>query len=100
MSASKRARTTSNAPDAPEGQQDFIKGWPNADLLTNPELVSGLKESRSKQHSLDKPRDPADILMDTQVRCPENSANCELKRAVTCAGVRCKSWLREEQFGL
>lgn len=33
------------------------------------QAVSGLKESRSKQHSLDKPRDPADILMDTQVRC-------------------------------
>ena len=39
------SRTVNNAPDAEAGQQDFIKGWPNADLLTHPELVSGLKDS-------------------------------------------------------
>ena len=43
--ASARPPSTSNAPDAPEGQQDFIKGWPNPDLLERPELKRALAES-------------------------------------------------------
>lgn len=35
----------SNAPDAAAGQQDFIKGWPNAELLERPELQQALTAS-------------------------------------------------------
>ena len=35
----------SNAPDAPAGQQDFIKGWPSRELLERDEFVSALRTS-------------------------------------------------------
>jgi hypothetical protein len=67
------------------------------------QAVSGLKESRSKQHSLDKPRDPADILMDTQVTDStlQRSPDRELKiAAFGVAGFGAESWLCEEYLGL
>ena len=32
----------SNAPDAGKGQQDFIKGWPNPEIINYPELKENL----------------------------------------------------------
>ena len=38
----------SNAPDAAKGQQDFIKGWPNPELINYPQLKEDLSTSFSK----------------------------------------------------
>jgi DNA-binding transcriptional MocR family regulator len=38
----------SNAPDAGKGQQDFIKGWPNPEIINYPELKENLASSFSK----------------------------------------------------
>merc|ERR1712166_816933 len=38
----------SNAPDAPSGQQDFIKGWPHPSMIDREPLKAGLSESYAK----------------------------------------------------
>jgi len=38
----------SNAPDAPSGQQDFIKGWPHPSMIDREPLKAGLSESFAK----------------------------------------------------
>jgi len=48
------------------------------------QAVSGLKESRSKKNSLDKPRDPSEIMMDTQVSLPSLIDTQHSNRATEC----------------
>lgn len=45
MADAPKAGVSCNAPNAKEGQQDFIKGWSHPELLTTPFLTASLKES-------------------------------------------------------